>query len=279
MALCIVFMGCEKEGVYNPGKKIKRVSEQVSSVKLTLSEWTWEKNLLTKIQNYSGTIPSIEERFVYEKNRISKVNNSNGSYWIITYQNNLYDKIEFFAPNGQTLTSIRVTYENKKVSKLDYTEYEYGKSMEILSNGSFISTLLSPQTIRGLQMLHNKSKDTKITNYSITYTYNGDNIKEEVLTANDEEYILKVTYKYEKYDTNLNPMYHSFLTITDSKNNPLEVIVDFMVSLIDLDETIYDRSTITYDYYYDGKFPKEIVSLEKDSDGVIYKNQTFYDYQ
>jgi len=46
LALSILFIGCEKEGVYNPNKKIKRIYEESlsgSSPKRLSQEWTWEK--------------------------------------------------------------------------------------------------------------------------------------------------------------------------------------------------------------------------------------------
>jgi len=46
MALCILFIGCEKDGVYNPTEKIKRISvQEQGGAKQLRQEWTWDKNL------------------------------------------------------------------------------------------------------------------------------------------------------------------------------------------------------------------------------------------
>ena len=62
LALSILFIGCEKEGVYNPNKKIKRIYEESlsgSSPKRLSQEWTWEKKQLKRL-----TIIGIIKSFI-----------------------------------------------------------------------------------------------------------------------------------------------------------------------------------------------------------------------
>ena len=268
MALCIIFMGCEKEGVYNPSKKIRRIEYQSSSGgKQLSSEWTWEKNLLKKIEYPNAAY----DRFTYEKNKLVKVEESDGYYTKITYNGDQYDKFEYNNPSGKLLESIKFTYENKKVYRLDVTDY-YDDDDKSLPTEGFISHIISSKLIATMNKIASKSKSkSKEETYRVTYQYDKNNISESVLEYNEEYdgdiYSFKQTVMYEKYDQNENPYYHFYENPVGSKNNPLEVVVkeeDIFNGEVDV-----DRYTISYEYEYDGKFPKEIITKE------TYHNSTF----
>jgi hypothetical protein len=298
LALCLLFLGCEKEGVFNPSKKIKRISyQEQNGPKYMESEWTWEKNLLKKIQYYNGFAPSFDERYSYENKQVVKVDRSDGAYWKISYNSNLYDKAELFDSKGTIMLSARFIYDKKKVSRMDLTIYQYdgGWKLEMLSTG-FMSNLFSKELIHSLERISSKSKSKAVTTttYKIFYTYEKDNIKEQVLEYSyvgeiyGFEYSVsgRSTIKFEKYDNSSNPMYRFYsmgegVGFVSPKNNPLEIISEYNETFTFLDETEseYERYTITYDYSYDGKFPTEVVETERDSEGYVFRTTTFLDYQ
>ena len=273
--ICLLLVGCEKEGVYNPSKKIRRIEYQSQGgVKQLVSEWTWEKNLLKKIEYPSN----FNEHFTYEKNRLTKVEESDGYYTKITYNGDLYDKIEYNDPSDVLLRSYKFTYENKKVSRIDITDYDGG--YKSLPTDGFISHIISSKMITMMNEIRSKSKSKGEQTSRITFQYDKNNISESVLESNEEYFGDIYSYKeietYEKYDNYENPTYHFYENPVSSKNNPLEVIVKETITVNGIGDT--ERSTISYEYEYDGKFPKEIRTKETYSDGSIKRYTIFMEY-
>jgi len=295
MALCLLFLGCEKEGVYNPSKKIKRISYQENNgPKYPDSEWSWEKNLLKKIQYFNGFTYSYDARYSYEKNQLVKVEESNGWFWKVSYNSNLYDKVEYFDTKGTIQITVKFTYDKTKVSRMDITFYDYDDIYKNFTSlqGGFMSNLLSKELIQSFEriVLKSKNKAAIPTTYKVTYTYNKDNIKEQVMEYNesdeDSSFSYKSTVKYEKYDNKLNPMYRFYqmgegIGFVSPKNNPLEVIVETYFNYVYFGEveTDFERYTISCDYSYDGQFPTEAVETQRNSEGNILRLTTFIDYQ
>jgi len=281
VALCFLAIGCEKEGVYNPDKKIKRVFLQEENGEKYLSqEWSWEKNLLKKIQYHSPYYHSWEENYFYKKNRLEKVEQNNGNNWKITYKGNAYEKVEFFEVQGTKLLSAEFTYEKKRVSKVLLTFYSYDVNyLTKMLNGGFMANLFPREILKSIDNSITKSKsksDSFI--YTITFTYDKNNIKERVIEYSEEGYTMKTSHKFEKYDNKSNPLYrfYSQFGVTDfvfSKNNPLEITVEF--SEIEDGYSDTERYTITFDYLYNDKFPTVVKYIE---DGYPI-DITFYEYE
>ncbi|MDR0207145.1 MAG: hypothetical protein LBI45_07830 [Bacteroidales bacterium] len=280
-ALCILAMGCEKEGVYNPDKKIKRVFIQVENGEKYLSqEWTWEKNLLKKIQYNSPYHSSWEEYYSYEKNKLVKVEKSIGYYWEITYKGDTYDKVEYFDKQGMILISAKFTYEKKKVSRVDFSMFYYEEYLIYkMSDGGFMSNIFSKDLLIDIEKNASKSKSKPDAfTCKITFTYDKDNIKERVIEYSEEDYTMKTSHKFEKYDNKYNPLYrfYSQFVGTDfvfSKNNPLIINIEF--SETEDNYSDFERYTITYDYTYNDKFPTVVKYFE---DGYPI-DTTFYEYE
>jgi len=284
MALCILFIGCEKEGVYNPNEKIKRISYQYPGGTKQLSqEWTWDKNLLKKIEYFYSYTPVYEERYTYEKNKLTRVDESDGWYWRVFYKDNLYDKAEYYDSRGSVQMSAKFTYDKKKVSRIDLTIFDDGWKSK-MSNGGFMSNLFSQELFQEISKISSKSKSrAPSTSFRISFTYDKNNIKERIIEYNEYGYSERYTYKFEKYDNKLNPLYSFYTKFDDfdafvgSKNNPLEVIVEWRGTYGG--ESDFERTTITYDYTYNGKFPTEVLRVYRDSDGDTWRYTTYYEYQ
>ncbi|MCL1850811.1 MAG: hypothetical protein FWF70_05345 [Bacteroidetes bacterium] len=286
MAVCLLLLGCEKEGVYNPDKKIKRISYQsLGDVKRLAEEWTWDKSLLKTVQYFTyDAMPSYDERYSYEKNRLVKVEDNDGYYYKITYQNDQYNKVEYYDPLGIPFSSMKFTYENKKISKIVMTEL-YDDGSKSLPEQGFIARLLPPELIRELNKMNSFAKGKEVvegTTY-ITLKWNNNNISEIITESSriiyGENAHSKTVMTFEKYDTKENPLYHSFADIVGSKNNPLEVITKSELTHPMLPEPMLNRFTSTYEYEYNGKFPTQIIETQKYANGDYGRMTTFYEYK
>ena len=272
MALCIVFMGCEKEGVYNPGKKIRRISEQPQGEAKQISqEWSWNKNLLQKVDYFSKNQLYYTENYKYDdKNRVIKVDDyENGDYYDISYNDNGYNKIDYYW-NNKLVESYSFQYTDKKVSKISCTWFDNSKS-QVKGNGSFIDFLF-PVDMKLLEMGNSKSKGDDASTATVSIKYNANNLSEvEVLYDNGNIY----RYSYEDFDKYLNPFYSSFSHGTGltsySQNNHAKAIVRTTIN----DNTV--NFTTDREFTYDGKYPLEIVSKTSYSD-YTYRTTTSYEY-
>jgi hypothetical protein len=207
--MIFAFTACEKDGVYNPKQKIKRTYVVVESTKSLSSEWTWNKNQLEKVDHYGGGGQvTWTERYVYEKNRIVKVEESSlestYSYYQITYDGSHYKKIEYYL-GTQLATLLEFEYSGKKISKVNVT-MTYSGEFKIKENG-FLSSIISKEVISSMAKLAKKqkgSKDNSITG-SISYKYDGDNVKEIVSTYSyyDEDDDVIITRLFMSIKNNL----------------------------------------------------------------------------
>ena len=257
MAVCLLVLGCEKEGVYNPSKKIKRIYEGTS--KRLSEEWTWNKNLLQKIDYYWNNSIGYTENFKYDdKNRVTKVEDYEyGDYYIISYNDNGYNKIEFY-DEDELYMSFSFTYEKKKVSRIDVTQYYDDDDWKSIKNGGFITKIISKEILNSVKTIRSKTGTKGNATARMDYKYDGNNVSEVELSA--EGYSEK--FSYEEYDNKLNPFYSSIFGVAAveggiggfSKNNVGRLIVRVTTNYGSFTEKV------DYEYTYDGKFPTEIIS-------------------
>jgi hypothetical protein len=280
MAVCLLLLGCEKAGVYNPGKKIKKIYQEINGVKTLMEEWTWDGNLLAQIQYYSLDEPAYVEHYIYEKNRLVKVKLDNGIYYTITCKNNKYDKIDCYSPLNILLLSQEFTYKNNKISTIVFTvkgdaltiiDDLFGNYVQKSEYGrGFMTHLLSPELIHEMNKLISKAKgEVPEISISATLKWNKNNLSELVLEINNSVIPVKSILTFGKYDNKENPLYHSFQSlIIDSKNNPLQITTksDFLSTI---------EYPVYYEYKYDNQFPIQITT--KDIGGSILV--VYYEYQ
>lgn len=277
MVFAIFLNSCDKDGVYNPKEKIKAIYEQSGDEsKALIEEWTWQDNLLTKI-NY----PTEEGRttvFQYEKEQLMKVIEYNEGIESVnmnfTYDKNFLQKVEMFS-DGKLLMDIAITHDKKKITKMIMTEYvgEGVYNQKSVQQTDVIARMM--RFVVGKERAQNIAKILqRKTNQVITmeFTYDGDNVITEK-TISDGETYLTVNYTY---DEKLNPFYDALYygesgAMALSKNN---VVKETQTS------TYEDAPfTITYNisYVYDGKFPVEAkTSYTYFEQTITYS--TFYEY-
>ena len=296
LSLCATFNSCDKDkdGIYNPKQKIKKVYlQEENSPKQLQQEWFWEKNKLTKVNQYYFDKIISSSTYSYEKNRLVKI--SNGfAYTLITYNGNKYKKMESFILESP-LISIDFIYNKDKISKMLITVYDFFDLKK--SENKFLSTIIPEEVISKMFKSSKNKGNTKSSDpYVVTVTlkYDGDNIKEtisEFETIDGETRIKeKMVVTYTSYDKKNNPNYKNFIGDDfSSKNNPLEVNITSTTTYTEsyfgeiTTETISLSSKATYSYTYDkNDFPIEVrqTQIEYDDDDVETNVvTTYYEYQ
>ena len=85
--VALVFAGCQKDGVYNPSKKISKIYyTSTSGVKSLKQIWTWNGKLLDKIDYYDGGSIYKTYNFTYDGKRLTRMSN---------YANNRYIEYKY----------------------------------------------------------------------------------------------------------------------------------------------------------------------------------------
>ena len=130
--LALSFTSCDKEGVYNPNKKISKSYLDTGEGKQLTSTWNWDGKLLRTIDYHdliSGEIAYTNIFSYNDKNQIVSIsditNNLTTKYF---YYGNRFDKI--------------VSYYNDEVTETYFFEYDDNKISEIkvVENGLFKNT-------------------------------------------------------------------------------------------------------------------------------------------
>ena len=163
-------------GVYNPGKKIRRVyyKSPYSDRKELEQLWQWNGDLLESIKYY-GYNENLDyvEQFIYDGQRLSRIEYSDGDfrgYVEFRYENNELKSAECYGPYdySELQCKIKFVYQEKKVSKITY--------------------------------------QSEFTDLSLQFTWNQDNVSMISITGNDEYNNAVELY----YDQNNNP-YKGFI--------------------------------------------------------------------
>ncbi|MDL2227569.1 hypothetical protein LJC30_01610 [Odoribacter sp. OttesenSCG-928-L07] len=272
LIVALSFSSCEKDGVYNPKKKISKIHIQQNDYDKFLSEeWTWNKDKLMKRVFFDdNSEDNTYQDYEYEGNLLSKINNSNGSEINFVYTDKKLSKVEY-SRDGQIIQLYEITHENNKVSQVYIaTNYNFkGENIKL----SPLDLFLPKECVDIFNKNISECKLSKNDNMYITindYTWDGDNIViiDSEQSYGDEKTIRKHTFNY---TNSLNPYYGFFLGshFGLSKNNP-----SFTKVTIDT-EGYHFESTYNYEYKFDsgGKFPTEIYEY---NNSLSYRQ--YYEY-
>lgn len=240
------FTSCQKDGVFNPKKKISRVFYKYNGGEKSLSAtYIWNKNKLEKIDYGNGEIAY----FTYDGKKVSKINYDE-SVTNFIYDGAKLSKVEI-SYEGQLCESIAVTHDGNKITKLVITEYEiddyYDK--DIVCNSLSLRGILPATTCDNLieKQIQAKESGRKGTyTYTVEFKYDGSNITEERWVESNSVY----AYTYDKGN---NPFYGLFsgdgdyVEYLESKNNIEKVS----------NTSDGEYSEFSFQYSYDGKWPTE----------------------
>lgn len=269
--LALSFTSCDKEGVYNPNKKISKSYLDTGEGKQLTSSWNWNGKLLRTIDYYdliSGEIAYTHIFSYNDKDQIVSIsditNNLTTKYF---YYGNRFDKI--------------VSYHNDEITETYFFEYDDNKISEIkvVENGLFKNTnntlnplkfILPEESLEVINKSVLKAQETRrLGGYEIDIEWLGNNISMVEIEYSDN-HTEKMMFKY---DNMQNPFCDLWTSPTGmvssgqaSKNNVTEMT--HIVSLFG----IQDIDLETYLYTYDGKFP-----VSKSDENFTYK--FYYEYE
>lgn len=211
LALMFSFTSCHKDGVYTPKRKISKIYRKYDGEDGDIERWHWNGELLDKIE-YMGGNGSGVAYFKYNNKQLIEVNDWDYTYKFI-YSGSKLSRIELLN-RGQLEMDFKVTHTNKnKIIKIEVNEYyddwnddwdaEYGKNkfMMLALRGILPETTCETMPKVLDKMARKGSKG--VSTYYITYTYEGNNIKEERYSSQYREEI----YSY-RYDKEKNPFYN-----------------------------------------------------------------------
>ena len=264
----IAFMAssCQKEGQFNPSKKIKSaVIEKLNvddnmeiSRKIT---YKWDNNLLIDEVIDDGR-NVISSRFTYDsKKRISEINTSDKYRLVYTYNGNKITTIEQFHDGTLDRTYVFNHDGFGYITSIDVTVSRH-KGTEVYDNCSINPLFFLPTEIANdiqTTMLKYKANDLF---YAFVYDKNN-NV--------EQMQINHIIYKY-KYDNKKNPFcgFYDVLSIDFdwifAKHNVIERTATFQ-------DDPDDKQILKYEYTYSGNFP--LTQVVKDDRGVMRERTTF----
>ena len=278
--VCAVMVSCNKEGQYNPKKKISQISysnsykteywndydlewetEQGSS-NYVGQRWNWNGNLLESIDYYDedGTL-DYTEYYTYNGKQISSISYGGSGRYEFVYEKNKLSSIDYFSGSTQYY-HYELTHDGNKISKMSLTVLNDAKA-EVPSLPSFLLNIPTKQL----------QKASKGGDYEWRFEWDGDNLKHITYLEPGDTYDL-----YYTYDNKLNPMcglwdleeggIASFM----SKNNIVR------------EEYRWDGETDIYNisYTYKGNYPSTAATTYKySSDDYRYTSTTvtYFDYK
>ena len=300
LAGIVAFQACQKEGKYKPEQKISKIYEDlyvsswneemgmwdiVKYPKQMTEEWIWKAGKLSEI-NYWGLYNGImtfwgTDYYFYKNGRLDRIEYDDESdYTKISYNGSKYDKFEYFIDDILWF-SADFSYENDKVSKI-VVEQKYVPEYTIPKRNPFSSFI--PKEFISMMNADLKKTEKGVMwetprQQTVYYTYDGDNIK-EIKVEIDRFYGYEIfetkswVFNYLSYDNKQNPFYKKAdmnfweidyynVNYVTSKNNPLEVSIEFQRS-----------PDIIYSYKYENDFPVEV---EEKQDTYTFK--TYYEYK
>lgn len=264
----IAFMAssCQKEGQFNPSKKIKSaVIEKLNvddnmeiSRKIT---YNWDNNLLIDEVIDDGR-NVISSRFTYDsKKRISEINTSDKYRLVYTYNGNKITTIEQFHDGTLDRTYVFNHDGFGYITSIDVTVPRH-KGTEVYDNCGVNPLFFLPTEIAN--DIQTTLLKYKATEYFYAFVYDKNNNVEQMQ-------INQVIYKY-KYDNKKNPFYgfYDVLSIDFdwifAKHNVIERTATFQ-------DDPDDKQILKYEYTYSGNFP--LTQVVKDDRGVMRERTTF----
>lgn len=257
MVLTIFVTSCQKDGVYNPKKKIEKIYLSYGDDKILTETWTWDKNLLTKVAYGAGRIYDVYE---YDGKQLSKVTayvgDKEGYSYVFTYEKSKLLKIEEIL-NGKVYETITVEHDGKKIVKmtLKFVEDDYKNIKSVRNNKTFTTIMRNflPQPIID-KIIENSMRKADDYESIVEFVYEGDNVSKMTMTDKNSSTSMAYTY-----DDKLNPFYNNLYgsemrgaTTALSKNNPL---TSAMTTTVEGEEI---KINGTYSYVYDGEYPIEV---------------------
>ncbi|MCQ2270673.1 MAG: hypothetical protein MJZ52_05545 [Bacteroidales bacterium] len=250
--IAFIFAGCQKDGVYNPSKKISKIYYTTTSGNKLLDQiWTWNGKLLDRIDFYSGGTVSHSYNFTYDGNRLTRMNDyKHNEYVEYKYDGNHLSETNVFS-GGNLRYIYKFSYKSGKLESMTLTSTSKGsdKKMEINPLTFMFGPEIS-QCIEKAEKTHsakNNGKSAYIETYK--FTWEKGEISKLVISYQGDGYA-EVTFRY-TYDKKNNPFFGSFIS-------PEYMLLDgclckhnvTKIDYTEMEDGDIETWTSTYDYSY-----------------------------
>ena len=267
--LLLATFSCKKEGVYNPGEKIKEVYTESTTTtiadgttntsvvdKYKSQQWTWDGKLLTEITNYTpdGTAAS-KMLLTYDGKKLARVSNEGSDiYTEYTYKSNKLTAITVVS-DGNEMLKIDVIHDDGKISRLkfiidadlsnmDLPDLDFAKKSTSFAIPEFVTDMV-------FKSYRKHGKGSQGIQVTLNLTYESNNVSKISISVSGITY-MSVTMSYDKKN---NPMYGCYAFIGPSalsKNNITNVKAGNMASLMsgeaDIEDVVYVYTYTSNDY-------------------------------
>ena len=258
----ILASSCEKEGVYSPEKKISKIYVEGSWKRLQ-QEWTWKGDLLQSVSYYDGP---FELRFQYDGKQLISITklDKNNMYYFFHYNKSgkQLDSLDVYVdnlnqtPNVQHYAHYDFLYNDEglisgyeeKVYYLNlYKEDEQALALALQCAVPGLPEVAAQQLAK--TDTRNKGDEFGWDKYSVSFSYNGENVAECLVTINDL-YKQSYTFTYTDYQ---NPSYRLFQSTSFESSS---LYSRNLVKTCHYEE--HFMGDPTYDYYMDTEYLYEI---------------------
>ncbi len=276
-AFCIVVVGflfssCNKDGVYNPGKKISKITtnkvvtydyDEESNSSSVIQDYVWEKNQLKQIIHKSiesdGNVWTWTEDFSYDKtDRLIRVEDKeNGEYTTYEYDGDNLSKVCQYS-DGFKSVEYNLTYKESKLSEIECMEFDsYYYATERENKMNPLELACSPEIAEMVAADIALKEETQprqkldVEIYTISFEWDGDNIEKCIWTYpsyNERyEYLLS-------YDDKINPFAGFFGLYFDNSYDDYYIYKNKnnIIKMTQIGSTWQSE----YTYTYTGKYPE-----------------------
>ena len=151
LCIAVLFTACKKEGVYNPSKKISKITYRTSATDeygneigptTITQQWIWNSNNTLKeiVEEYEYGFGQNIYQFEYDgKKRLVRVNSGQNCYEY-TYDGNCLKELKIFNKAGLELENCSFIHLNGRISEIrNERKYE-----DDYPNTEMIASIFSP---------------------------------------------------------------------------------------------------------------------------------------
>lgn len=258
MATMVVFVACKKDGIYNPKKKISKITtiEQYNdpdySDDTNVYIFKWDKNRLLHIIS-----PEKVTNFVYDKcgrlMRVECIDREIATWY--EYDGAKLSKVISYYGGTERFKEYALEYKGKKLVKITITQNgisqrsinQQQSPLSVICEPAIAQVIEKDIAVAETQSTHKASVLTS----TVSFEWSGKNIS-KVVYDNAE-----VKYEYElTYDDKINP-YNGFLGLDfEGSYQYIYKNANNIKTMKRINSS--DPMSITYEYTYDGKWPVTI---------------------
>ncbi|MDR2557096.1 MAG: hypothetical protein LBC49_05225 [Bacteroidales bacterium] len=293
IAAIVLFAGCAKDGVFDPNGKIKKIYRSsvyydYENPKELKERWTWDGDLLKKIEHIYNGRTQMSVEFQYDGKRVFRIIEDDDTKYVFEYKGSKIEKITIWYYDEKD-ADIEYIYKNSKIVEQKITFYDEFFGPDFAPSKSPLRFFVSQKMLYSLNkiMAKRNSKGKEASASAVfSYEYEKDNVKTAslVYTETDGEDTYKSTAKEEyTYDDKSNPFYNYPIPDTDggiatqlSKNNCTKIIYSYIDEKngVVVFEELDSSEICTYKYDDDLPVERTITSSTTSNNSTTY----YYEY-